>query len=82
MSLSEREWHILEHSLTGSLPEKEWHRNFYATAPDCEGYDIVQGLVKMGLMVAGIQDPFRSGAQKVCYYHVTNEGKKLLKERG
>ena len=49
MSLTEKEIHILEHA-TAWKHDRPLYRNYYATAPDCDDWNLVQGLVKKGLM--------------------------------
>jgi hypothetical protein len=45
------------------------HRNYYATAPDCDGHDEIEGLVAAGLMCIG-----RGIPGGLTYYHATTAG--------
>ena len=49
--MNEKHLHILRHSLgLDDNGHGRQYRNYYATAPDCDGYSAIQQLVEEGLM--------------------------------
>lgn len=67
---------ILRHALGLTNGNRRAYRNYFATAPGCTDWPVVQELVAAGLMVEG------TTGYRITYFHVSAEGKQLLVEAG
>jgi hypothetical protein len=73
MELTEKQKHVMTHTLTGSNGKARSHRNFFAASKGHHSMSELETLVNSGFMIVG-----EKYGENGNYYHCTESGAKAV----